>query len=388
MAHMINRVIVLVVDGLGVGALPDGSEYGDAGCHTLAHLADAVGGLCLPSMEALGLGHLAAINGVRAMGQPEGCFGRLGFQSKGKDSLAGYWETGGLIVDEPTTVHRDGLPPEIVALLEQSLGRKILGNRMAWGPAIVQEHGAEHLSSGAAIVWTDGAGAYHIAAHEAVVRPGDLYRLCRDVRKQLRGPSPLTRVVAHPFRGDAGAFLFSEERRDMAAEPPGPTLLDALSRAGQIIMGVGKVGDMFSGRGLTRAIPAPKPWAAFDETVAMLSKVPRGLLYVSLDLWQADVESSASQLQDFDRRLPGLAERLRPGDLLFLTGDHGYDPARTPQTHSREYVPVLATGPKLAQGVNLGTRTTAADLGQTIAEALRAERLPVGESFLQALRPG
>ena len=383
---MITRVIVLVIDGLGVGALPDAGEYGDAWTHTLSHLADAVGGLHLPTLEALGLGHITAIKGVRAMGQPEGLFGRLGFLSKGVDSMAGYWEIAGLQTDSAGPLYPDGFPPELVAVLQQTLGRKILGNRRASGAAMLREYETAHLASGSLLVWTDGRRTCHVAGHENAIRQDELFQRCRDARKLLKDRWGIWRVSAYPLTGDAGAVQFATHSREFVIEPPGQTMMDVLNRAGQIVIGAGKVGDLFSSRGFTRSIPVG-PWTAlFTEVTGMLKKAPRGLIVAGLNVLEPEAAQSAAALHDFDRRLPELLEQLRPGDLLVLTGNHGQDFTKTDQVATREYVPLLATGPKLAQGVNLGIRASAADLGHTIVEALQGDQLPVGESFLNALR--
>ncbi|MEO6306818.1 MAG: phosphopentomutase [Nitrospiraceae bacterium] len=385
---MITRVIVLVIDGLGVGALPDAEEYGDAGSNTLSHLADAVGGLNLPTLEALGLGHIAEIKGVRTMGQPEGCFGCLGFRSKGVDSIAGYWEMAGHLMDVAGPLYPNGFPPDMVSVLEQAFGRKIVGNRCSSGVAMLRECEAEHLSSGAPIVWTDGRRTCHVAAHESAMRRDEFFQRCRAARKLLKDPWGMWRVSAHPLLGDAGVVRFDPHPREFVIEPPGPTMFDVLNRASQILIGMGKVGDLFSGRGLTRSVPVGHWTTLLTEIAGMFKKVPRGLIFAGLDVLESDTTQSATALHDFDRRLSGLLEQLRPGDLLILTGDHGRDMTKADLLPTREYVPLLATGPKLAHGVNLGIRASAADLGHTIVEALLGDQLPVGESFLDALRAG
>ena len=385
---MITRVIVLVIDGLGVGALPDAAEYGDAGSNTLSHLADTVGGLTLPTLEALGLGHITEIKGVRTMGQPEGCFGRLGFLSKGVDSIEGYWEIAGHLTGNAGPLYLDGFPPDMVASLEQAFGRKIVGNRRSSGVAMLRECEAEHLSSGAVIVWTDGRRTCHVAVHESAMRRDEFFQRCRDARKLLKDPWGIVRVSAHPLLGEAGAVQFSPQPREFVLEPPGPTMFDVLNRASQILIGVGKVSDLFSGRGLTRSVPVAHWSSLLGEVTGMLKKVPRGLIVAGLDVLESDAAQSATALHDFDRRLSGLLEQLRPGDLLVLTGDHGRDLTKADLVPTREYVPLLATGPKLAHGVHLGIRASAADLGHTIVDALLGDPLPVGESFLDALRAG
>jgi phosphopentomutase len=385
---MITRVIVLVIDGLGVGAMPDAAEYGDAGSNTLSHLADAAGGLTLPTLEALGLGHITEIKGVRTMGQPEGCFGRLGFLSKAVDSIASYWEMAGHLTGAAGPLYPNGFPSDIVAILEQAFGRKIVGNHRSSWIAMLRECEAEHLSSGALIVWTDGRRTCHVAMHENAMRRDEFFQRCRDARRLLKDPWGIVRVSAHPLLGDAGAVQFSPQRREFVLEPPGPTMFDVLNRESQILVGVGNVGDLFSGRGLTRSVPVGHWTALLTEVTGMLKKVPRGLIVAGLEVMESDAAQSATALHDFDRRLPRLLEQLRPGDLLVLTGDHGRDLTKADQVPTREYVPLLATGPKLAHGVHLGIRASAADLGHTIVEALQGGQLPTGESFLDALRAG
>ena len=385
---MINRVVVLVIDGLGVGALPDAAEYGDVDSNTLSHLAEAVGGLNLPTLEALGLGHITDIKGVRVMGQPEGCFGRLGFLSKGVDSMVGYWEMAGHLTDVAGPLYPNGFPPDMVALIEQVFGRKVIGNRRASGVAMLRECEAEHLSSGALIVWTDGRRTCHVAVHERAMHRDEFFQRCRDARKLLKDSWGIWRVSAHPLLGDAGAVQFSPQSREFVIEPPGPTMFDVLNRASQILVGVGTVSDLFSGRGFTSSVPVGHWTALLTEVTKMLKKVPRGVIFAGLDVLESDAASSATALYDFDRRLSGLLEQLRPGDLLVLTGNHGQDITKVDQVPTREYVPLLATGPRLAHGVHLGIRVSAADLGHTIVEALQGDQLPVGESFLDALRAG
>ena len=385
---MINRIILLVVDGLGVGAAPDASEYGDDRAHTLAHLAESVGGLSLPSLESLGLGHVSEVRGIRTMAQPIGCFGRVGFKSKGVDSLVGFWEIAGCIVDGDGATFPDGYTPEIVTAMEEVFGKKMLGSRVSSAEAALCEWSTDHLSAGTPIVWTDGRQTCHLAAHESVWRPEELYQRARDVRKMLKDGWGIRRVVAHPLVGASAPLKFGSGRRDFVGEPSGVTMLDVLNRAGQILIGVGKVGDLFGGRGLTRSVSVDSWVEALDEASGMFKKVPRGLIVVGLDVIGPVGEQSAAALQDFDCRLPDFLANLRPGDLLIMTGDHGRDSMKPHAAPTREYVPLLVTGPRLAQGVNLEVRASAADVGQTIVEALQGESLAIGESFLEALKPG
>ena len=385
---MIKRVILLVIDGLGIGALPDAAEYGDADANTVIHLAETVDGLSVPNFEMLGLGHLAPIKGVRAMVQPNGSFGRLGFASPGKDSVVGYWEVSGVIRKEAPTVCRSGIPTKVVDVVEQLLGRKSIGRGLSPMGVMLRRHSMEHMATGAPILWTDGGNTCFVAMHESLMAPVDFQQRCREIRKAVKDAGMLIRVVGQPVIGGHDLLRPQAGRKDYVSEPSGVTMLDILSRSGQIAMGVGKIYDLFSGRGFTKALPVASAMAAVDEVIGMLNKMPRGLICASLDLLSEDAGQSATAVQEFDRRLPDLFEKLRLGDMVIVTGDHGRDFSLPGKTSTREYVPVFVTGPKLAQGVDLGNRSTAADVGQTIVEALQAERLPVGESFLDALRPG
>jgi phosphopentomutase len=385
---MINRIILLVIDGFGIGALPDGADYGDADANTLAHLADTVDGLSLPNFEMLGLGHVAQIKGVRTTGQPSGSFGRLAFASPGKDSIVGYWEIGGLIQSEIWTVCSSGVPAKVVDIVEQILGRKSIGKSVSSIGVMLSRYGREHMATGSPMLWSDGGNTCLLAMHESIMAPLEFQQRCREIRKSAKDSGFLVRVVAQPVTGGHDMLRPHVGRKDFVMEPPGLTMLDTLSRSGQIAMGVGKVYDLFSGRGFTKAFPVASGIEAFEEVIGMLSKMPRGLVCASLDLLSEDAAQSATAVQEFDRRLPDLFENLRLGDMVIVTGDHGRDYSLPGRTSTREYVPVFVTGPKLAQGVDLGSRPTAADVGQTIVEALRTERLLAGDSFLDVLRPG
>lgn len=385
---MINRVILLVIDGFGIGALPDSADYGDADANTLAHLADTVEGLSLPNFERLGLGHVAQVKGVRTMGQPSGSFGRLAFASRGKDSIMGYREIGGVIQSDVRTVCRSGIPAKIVGIVEQTLGRKSIGESVSSMGVMLSRHGREHMATGSPILWSDGGNTCFLAMHESLMAPLEFQQRCREIRKSAKDSGFLVRIVAQPVTGEQDRLSPHVGRRDFVMEPSGVTMFDVLSRSGQMAMGVGKVYDIFCGRGFTHAFSGASGSEAFDEVIDLLSKMPRGLVCASLDLLSENAAQAATAVQEFDRRLPELFGKLRLGDLVILTGDHGRDSSLPGRSSTREYVPVFVTGPKLAQGIDLGSRPTAADVGQTIVEALRAERLLVGDSFMDALRPG
>lgn len=385
---MINRIILLVVDGFGIGALPDSADYGDAEANTLVHLAEKADGLSLPNLEMLGLGHVAQIKGVRTMAQPSGSFGRLGFTSPGKDSTVGYWEMSGVIHNDARAACSSGIPAKIVDIVEQLMGRKTIGKSLSSMETMLRQHRMDHLSTGAPLFWTDGGRTCSLAMHESFMAPLEFYQRCRDIRMAAKDAGLPIRVVAQPLTGEQDMLRAHGGRRDFVMEPPGLTMFDVLNRSGHIVMGIGKVSDLFSGRGFTKSLSGASGLEALEEVLGMLAKMPRGLVCASLDLLSEASAQAATSLQEFDRRLPDLFEKLRHGDMVIITGDHGRDFYLSGRTSTREYVPVFVTGPKLAQGVDLGSRSTAADVGQTIVEALREERVLVGDSFLDALRPG
>ena len=384
----------MIVDGFGVGALPDAAEYGDEGANTLAHVADAVGGLNLPILESLGLGCIGDFRGVRRSGDPDGCFGKMASLSKGKDSITGHWEIAGVVVEQPFPTYPDGFPVDLMKDFEEAIGRTVLGNRAASGTEIIKELGGEHLRTKRPIVYTSADSVFQIAAHEGVVPLEQLYEWCRIARKMLKAPHLVGRVIARPFAGEPGRFARTAGRRDFSVAPIDQTLLDRVKATGQPVIGIGKIEDLFAGQGLTRSIHLSSDADHFDETIKLLQTVPRGLIFINLVEFDTvyghrnDAVGWAKALETLDGKLPTLLQALRPDDLLCVTGDHGNDPTTPSTDHSREYVPVLIYGRRLARGVNLGTRQTFADVGQTIAEALGAHMLTSGQSFLAAVRTG
>jgi len=384
----------MIVDGFGVGALPDAAEYGDDGANTLAHVADAAGGLNLPILESLGLGCIGEFSGVRRSADPDGCFGKMASLSKGKDSITGHWEIAGVVVDRPFPTYPNGFPLDLMSEFEQAIGRRTIGNRSASGTDIIKELGAEHLRTKLPIVYTSADSVFQIAAHDSVAPVEELYDWCRLARKVLKSPHLVGRVIARPFTGDAGRFVRTAGRRDFSVAPIDLTLLDRVKASGQPVIGIGKIEDLFAGRGLSRSIHMTSDADNFDETIKLLQTVPRGLIFMNLVEFDTvyghrnDAVGWAKALETLDGKLPKLLHTLRPHDMLCITGDHGNDPTTPSTDHSREYVPLLIYGPRLARGVNVGTRRTFADLGQTIAEALGASMLTAGESFLAAVRTG
>ena len=386
MSGPFERVVLIVLDSVGIGAMPDAAEYGDAGRDTLGHICERRG-LNVPHLARLGLGNIRPLAGLAPSPLPEGAYGKAGLLSPGKDTTAGHWEMAGIILDRAFPTYPAGFPEELIAKFEQAIGRKVLGNFPASGTEIIKQLGEEHLRTGRPIVYTSGDSVFQIAAHEEVIPVEELYRICRVARGMLDGEHRVGRVIARPFLGKPGGFYRTENRHDYAVEPPYPMLLDLLKEAGVEVTGVGKIPDIFLNRGVARALPGKNNRQALESTVAALSGASRGLIFANLvdfDMLyghRLDVEGYGRAIEDVDAFLPTLLAALKPRDLLILTADHGCDPLGPSTDHSREYVLVLATGDRVRRGVNLGTRATLADLGATIAENFNL-RLSRGASFL------
>lgn len=386
-----RRVIILVADGVGCGGAPDAAEYGDAGANTLGNLAKVRGGLALPNLGALGLGYVTQIEGVAAVVAPEGAFGSMVEASAGKDTITGHWEMAGLVTEVPFETFPDGFPPRITEPLARAAGRGLIGNKPASGTAIIEELGPEHQRSGALILYTSGDSVLQIAAHEGVVPLDELYRVCAAAR-EIADRERIGRVIARPFVGAAGAYHRTYNRRDFAAVPPATTLADALTAAAVPVVGVGKIGDIFAGRGVGESLHSEGNVDGMRLTLEALDRLPRGLLFVNLvdfDMvygHRNDAPGFAAALEQLDAWIPELRARLRPGDLALLSADHGNDPTKVGTDHTRERVPLLAFGPGL-RPVALGVRSSFADLGQTVAEALGIAPLHRGVSFWKSIRP-
>ncbi|MDI6906202.1 MAG: phosphopentomutase [Thermoanaerobacterales bacterium] len=386
----VDRVFLIVLDSVGCGALPDAAAYGDAGSNTLGHTAAAVGGLKLPHLAAMGLGNVIRLDGVPPAFTPRASWGRMAERSPGKDTTTGHWELAGLILDRPFPVYPEGFPPEVIGEFERLIGRRTLGNRPASGTVIIQELGEEHLRTGYPIVYTSADSVFQVAAHEDVIPVDELYRICRIAREILQGEHAVGRVIARPFTGAPGNFRRTERRHDFSLPPTGPTVLDALSKAGVPVTAVGKIYDIFAGRGISRAIHTADNDEGLRAITGAAADVARGLIFANLvdfDMLYGhrnDPRGYAAALEAFDAALPGITVLLRPGDLLIITADHGCDPTTASTDHSREYVPLLVFNPTRPAGRALGTRETFADVAATIAAAFGL-RWPTGESFLKSV---
>jgi phosphopentomutase len=385
----LRRAIIIVADGAGCGGAPDAAAYGDAGADTLGNVARAAGGLALPNLGALGLGHLTAIAGVPPAAAPRGRFGAMREASAGKDTITGHWEMAGLVTTEALPTYPNGFPPEIIHALRAAAGRGILGNKTASGTAIIDELGPRHMATGDLILYTSADSVIQIAAHEEVVPLPELYRICEAARV-IADEHKIGRVIARPFVGPLGAFKRTYNRRDYSLVPPAPTLLDRLAAAGVATVGVGKISDIFAGRGVSRSLHSEGNRDGLALTLTALGELERGLLFVNLvdfDMLYGhrnDAPGFARALVELDGWLPAFEALLRPGDVAFLTADHGNDPTTPGTDHTRERVPLLAFGPGVGGGA-LGTRSSFCDLGQTIAEGFGIAPLDRGESVWRTL---
>ncbi len=385
------RVFLIVLDGVGVGALPDAGEYGDAGTNTLLHVAEATGGLKLPRLERLGLGRLLDLPGVRALADPRGARGKLGQLSKGKDSTTGHWELAGVVVTRPFPTYPRGFPEELLDRWGERVGRGWMANVVGSGTDVIARHGEEHQRTGRLIVYTSADSVFQVAAHEETVPLTELYAACRVAREMLAGEHGVGRVIARPFVGAAGAYRRTPHRRDFSLAPPAPTLLDRLVAKGEPVIGVGKVDDLFAGRGVTEALHTSGNEEGEEILCALARRSGRGLVFANLvDFDQQfghrnDPTGFARALEEFDDRFEELQSHLRSDEMCLITADHGNDPTDASTDHSREYAPLLIAGPRVRAGADVGTRKTSADVGATLAELFEVTPGD-GASFLAEVR--
>ncbi|MGB6595698.1 MAG: phosphopentomutase [Candidatus Acidiferrum sp.] len=392
MMATLQRVIWIVLDSVGIGALPDAADYGDVGRTTLGHIAESRS-LVLPNLVRLGLANIAPLAHLNAAESPIGAYGKGATHSPGKDTTTGHWEMAGVWLDQAFPTYPHGFPREIIAEFENQIGRETLGNKPASGTEIIKELGEEHVRTGKPIVYTSGDSVFQIAAHEEVIPIEELYRMCEIARKLLDGPNRVGRVIARPFTGAVGNFKRTTRRHDYAVDPPKPMLLDVLAERGVPVFGIGKIHDIYNGRGVENYVTTTGNADGMAKMAAALQERKNGLIFCNLvdfDMLyghRKDLEGFAESLEEFDRMLGPFLALLGSSDLLMITADHGCDPdPRWPTTdHSREYVPILAYSPASGAGVNLGVRQTLADMGQTVANIFGG-RIPHGESFLGEMR--
>jgi phosphopentomutase len=385
--HM-NRVVIIVLDGLGIGALPDAAQYGDEQCNTLCNLAEAVGGLNLPNLRSFGIGNIqgVAIKGVPPVDKPLAAYGKAAEKAVGKDTTSGHWEIAGLILDKPFPTYPEGFPPEIIEPFEAAIGRKVIGNEIASGTEIIARLGEEHIRTGSPIVYTSVDSVFQIAAHEEVIPLEELYEICLTARKLLKGEHAVGRVIARPFIGTPGNFTRTRNRKDFSLKPLGPTVLDNIEVAGMQVVGIGKIGDIFAHQGVTHSIKTADNMDGVDQVIACLKEEFRGLVFANLVEFDMlfghrnDSPGFGKALEAFDARLPEIVIALGEKDVLIITGDHGVDPTAPGTDHSREYIPILVYGKDILP-TDLGIRETFADIGASVAHWLRVSPTKEGTSF-------
>jgi phosphopentomutase len=381
-----SRVIWIVLDSVGIGEMPDAASYGDAGSDTLGNIA-RIRGIRLPNLARLGLGNIMPLTGIAPAGAPAGAYGKCTLASPGKDTTTGHWEMVGIHLAKPFPLYPHGFPPEVMNEFERRTGRRSLGNKAASGTEIIKELGVEHMRTGSPIVYTSADSVFQIAAHEEVIPLWELYKMCETAREILKGPHEVGRVIARPFTGTPGSFARTSNRHDYAVPPPPDMLLDQLHDRKIPVHSVGKIFDVFLGRGILDSTKTKNNTEGMAETLEAMQDADRGLIFVNLvDFDQQyghrnDIEGYGAALEQFDAWVPELESRLGEGDLAIFTADHGCDPTTPSTDHSREYVPLLVSGPKVRAGVNLGVRGTLSDIGQTVAANFGA-RLVLGQSFL------
>ncbi|MBI1979719.1 MAG: phosphopentomutase [Elusimicrobia bacterium] len=388
-----RRVILVVMDSVGVGALPDAEEYGDAGSNTLEHAAQKWGKTSLPNLQKLGLGKLVHLNSPITSPDLAGSFGKMAELSKGKDTTTGHWEMMGLITHKPLPTYPNGFPQSLIREFETKIGRKVIGNKPASGTEIIKELGEEHCRTGRPIVYTSGDSVFQIAAHEEVIPLEELYGMCKAARLILKGEHAVGRVIARPFVGKPGSFQRTHHRHDFSLEPFSETLLNTIQKAGLPTVSVGKIWDIFAGVGLTSHLDAGPNRDVMLKTLEAVNdhEFTQGLLFANLvdfDMLynhRQDPAGFMQAMEEFDAFLPEILNAMRADDLLLITADHGNDPTDQSTDHTREYVPILCYGKRLRGGKNLGVRKSFADCGQTIAEVLGVSPLNVGESFASDL---
>ena len=386
------RILLLVLDSVGIGALPDAEKYGDAGSNTLGNVARALGGLALPVLEELGLANITEVSGLSPAENPKASYGRMAEAADGKDTITGHWEMAGVIVSEPFRTYPVGFPAELIQEFSRRIGRQILGNFAASGTEIIESLGREHMDTGRPIVYTSADSVFQIAAHEEIIPLEEQYRICEIARELLHGDYKVARVIARPFIGQPSAFTRTANRRDYALEPESPTVLDALKEQGKTVISVGKIMDIFSGRGIAEGHKTRDNGHGIDTILEVMAQGRGDLIFANLvdfDMLFGHRNNAlgyARALEEVDAGIGRIIRAMDARDVLIITADHGCDPTFPGTDHTREYVPLLIFGRSLKSGVNLGTRRTFADVAATLADLLDIDYTCPGTSFAYEVR--
>ena len=387
----IERVILVVLDSVGIGALPDADQYDDKGANTLVHTAEAVGGLNLTNLEKFGLGKIDNIKGLKNNIKSNAVYGKMMEQSVGKDTTTGHWELSGLVSKRPFPVYPNGFPNEVIDEFEKEIGREVLGNKPASGTVIIEELGKEHLETKKPIVYTSADSVFQIAAHEDIIPVNELYEMCEIARDILQGEHGVARVIARPFEGELGNFNRTERRKDFSLAPPKETVLDKLKDNGIPVLAVGKIEDIFSNKGISESNHTVDNMDSVDALLDFMNKQKKSFIFANLVEFdmiyghRRNAQGYADALEDFDKRLPEIIDSMNENDLLVITADHGCDPTYKGTDHTREYVPLLIYGDKVKKDYNINIRESFADLAQTTVEIFNLEKLEYGKSFLKEI---
>ncbi|MFZ5988592.1 MAG: phosphopentomutase [Bacillota bacterium] len=388
-----KRAVIIVMDSVGMGELPDAAKYGDEGSNTLGNIASHIPGFSLPNLEKLGLGNIDNMKGFNKALSPAGCFGRMAEKSAGKDTTTGHWEIAGLILDKPFPVYPKGFPHEVISKFEKAVNTGTLGNIVASGTEIIKTLGDQHVKTGYPIIYTSADSVFQIAAHEDVIPIEGLYDMCTIARNILTGEHAVGRVIARPFTGSSGSYKRTDRRRDFSLDPIGKTVLDHAVEKGCRVKAVGKIEDIFNKKGITDAVHTHDNTDGVDMTLEYIKEDFEGILFTNLvdfDMiygHRNDIEGYANALKEFDNRVPDILNALKEDDLLIITADHGCDPTTQSTDHSREYVPLIVYGRKFKNSVNLGTRDTFSDIAATISQYLDIAADLNGKSFLKEVLP-
>lgn len=385
------RVIWIVLDSVGVGEMPDAHLYGDVGANTIGNISKKLGGLKMPHMQSLGLGNIEGLKGIDPISSPKGSFARVAELSKGKDTTTGHWEMVGVHTKNGFPTYPQGFPEDVMKAFEAKIGRESLANYPSSGTEIIEKLGQEHMETGKPIVYTSADSVFQVAAHEEIIPIDELYDICLAAREILTGQHAVARVIARPFEGDAGNFTRTSNRRDFASPPPHKTTLDYAKEAGLDVIGIGKIEDIFAGCGITKAIHTDGNMNGIDLTIDQIKQESTGIIFTNLidfDMkWghRNDYVNYGKALEEFDTRVPEILSSMKNDDILIITADHGCDPTFPGTDHTREYVPLIVYGNNIKENINMKTRSSFADMGQTVCEIFGLPKLPIGKSFLSLI---
>ena len=388
---MINRAILIVLDSVGIGELPDAHKYNDVGSNTIGNISSKCNGINLKNLSKLGLGNIEGIKGVEKELEPKGAFGKCAEASNGKDTITGHWEIGGVILEKPLNTYPNGFPERIINEFENKIGRKIIGNKVASGTEILDELGEQHIKTGCPIIYTSADSVFQIAAHEDVISVDELYRFCEIARNMLVGDDTVGRVIARPFIGEVGNFKRTSRRHDYALEPFSKTFLEYIKDSGMEVNAVGKISDIYCGKGITSSVHTTGNEDGINKTIDLIKNESKGLIFTNLvdfDMLYGhrnDAEGYKKALEYFDMRLPEIIENINDDDVLIITADHGCDPTTDSTDHSREYIPLVIYGKEIKENVNLGIRNSFCDIGKTVLDLLNIDNELNGISFKDEL---